>query len=86
MAATIFVPASTSPAKTVQSRAAGAAIELIPGSRQDSAMRPSSACDSISTVAWGARIWRIAATVSSSDMPASGSEDRKGSTISGTSA
>lgn len=37
MAATIFVPASTSPAKTVQSRAAGAAIELIPGSRQDCA-------------------------------------------------
>jgi threonine synthase len=37
LAATIFVPASTSPAKTVQSRAAGAAIELIPGSRQDCA-------------------------------------------------
>ncbi len=37
MNATIFVPASTSPAKTVQSRAAGAAIELIPGSRQDCA-------------------------------------------------
>jgi threonine synthase len=37
MAATIFVPASTSPAKTVQSRATGAAIELIPGSRQDCA-------------------------------------------------
>jgi threonine synthase len=37
MAATIFVPAGTSPAKTVQSRAAGAAIELIPGSRQDCA-------------------------------------------------
>jgi threonine synthase len=37
MAATIFVPASTSPAKTVQSRAAGATIELIPGSRQDCA-------------------------------------------------
>jgi threonine synthase len=37
MAATIFVPASTSPAKTVQSRAAGAAIALIPGSRQDCA-------------------------------------------------
>ncbi|WP_439594506.1 pyridoxal-phosphate dependent enzyme [Falsiroseomonas sp.] len=37
MAATIFVPSSTSPAKTVQSRAAGAAIELIPGSRQDCA-------------------------------------------------
>jgi threonine synthase len=37
MAATIFVPASTSPAKTVQSRASGAAIRLIPGSRQDCA-------------------------------------------------
>ncbi|MBR0649177.1 pyridoxal-phosphate dependent enzyme [Roseomonas terrae] len=37
MTATIFVPASTSPAKTVQSRAAGATIQLIPGSRQDCA-------------------------------------------------
>jgi threonine synthase len=37
MKATIFVPASTSPAKTVQSRASGAAIELVPGSRQDCA-------------------------------------------------
>ncbi len=37
MQATIFVPASTSPAKTVQSRASGATIELIPGSRQDCA-------------------------------------------------
>jgi threonine synthase len=37
MAATIFVPESTSPAKTVQARAAGAAITLIPGSRQDCA-------------------------------------------------
>jgi threonine synthase len=37
MAATIFVPASTSPAKTVQSRASGARIALIPGSRQDCA-------------------------------------------------
>lgn len=37
MAATIFVPESTSPAKTVQSRAAGAAIRLIPGTRQDCA-------------------------------------------------
>jgi threonine synthase len=37
MAATIFVPASTSPAKTVQARAAGATIRLIPGSRQDCA-------------------------------------------------
>jgi threonine synthase len=37
MAATIFVPSSTSPAKTVQSRAAGARITLVPGSRQDCA-------------------------------------------------
>jgi threonine synthase len=37
MQATIFVPDSTSPAKTVQSRAAGASIALIPGSRQDCA-------------------------------------------------
>lgn len=35
MAATIMAPASTSPAKTVAMRAAGAAVELIPGSRQD---------------------------------------------------
>ncbi|MBY0336798.1 MAG: pyridoxal-phosphate dependent enzyme [Acetobacteraceae bacterium] len=37
LAATIFVPASTSPAKTVQSRASGAAITLVPGTRQDCA-------------------------------------------------
>jgi threonine synthase len=37
MRARILVPASTSPAKTVQARASGAAIELIPGSRQDCA-------------------------------------------------
>jgi len=35
--ATIMVPASTSPAKTVQAQAAGATIELVPGSRQDCA-------------------------------------------------
>lgn len=35
--AKILVPDSTSPAKTVQSRAAGAQIELVPGSRQDCA-------------------------------------------------
>src|SRR5271166_3263780 len=33
--ATIMAPASTSPAKTVQMRAHGAAVELIPGTRQD---------------------------------------------------
>ncbi len=37
MRATILAPASTSPAKTVQMRAHGAAVELIPGSRQDTA-------------------------------------------------
>ncbi len=37
MAATILAPASTSPAKTVQMRAHGANVELIPGSRQDTA-------------------------------------------------
>jgi threonine synthase len=37
MRATIFVPESTSPAKTVQARAAGATIRLVPGSRQDCA-------------------------------------------------
>jgi threonine synthase len=35
--ATIMAPASTSPAKTVQMRAHGAAVELIPGTRQDTA-------------------------------------------------
>jgi threonine synthase len=37
MAATIMTPTSTSPAKTVQMRAHGATVELIPGSRQDTA-------------------------------------------------
>jgi len=37
MRAKILVPEATSPAKTVQSRAAGAEIELVPGSRQDCA-------------------------------------------------
>ena len=35
MAATIMAPDSTSPAKTVQMRAHGATVELIPGTRQD---------------------------------------------------
>jgi len=35
MQATIMAPSSTSPAKTVQMRAHGAIIELIPGTRQD---------------------------------------------------
>src|ERR1700722_1967798 len=37
MRATIMTPAATSPAKTVQMRAYGAEIRLIPGSRQDTA-------------------------------------------------
>ena len=37
MRATIMVPAGTSAAKTVQARAAGATIELVPGTRQDCA-------------------------------------------------
>lgn len=37
MTATILAPASTSPAKTVQMRAHGATVELISGSRQDTA-------------------------------------------------
>ncbi|CAH2601207.1 Threonine synthase [Rhodovastum atsumiense] len=37
MAATILAPAATSPAKTVQMRAHGATVELIPGTRQDTA-------------------------------------------------
>src|ERR1035437_10355655 len=35
MRATIMAPDSTSPAKTVQMRAHGASVELIPGTRQD---------------------------------------------------
>ncbi len=37
MRAIILTPASTSPAKTVQMRAHGAVVELVPGSRQDTA-------------------------------------------------
>jgi len=37
LAATIMAPVSTSPAKTVQMRAHGASVELIPGTRQDTA-------------------------------------------------
>jgi threonine synthase len=37
MRATIMAPAYTSPAKTVQMRAHGASVELIPGTRQDTA-------------------------------------------------
>jgi threonine synthase len=37
MQATIMTPASTSPAKTVQMRTYGAGLELVPGTRQDTA-------------------------------------------------
>ena len=37
MDATILAPAATSPAKTVQMRAQGASVELVPGTRQDTA-------------------------------------------------
>jgi threonine synthase len=47
MAATIMAPASTSPAKTVQMRAHGATVELIPGSRQDTADTAVARSDSI---------------------------------------
>ncbi len=47
MAATIMAPASTSPAKTVQMRAHGATVELIPGSRQDTADAAVARADSI---------------------------------------
>lgn len=38
MRATIMAPAATSPAKTVAMRAAGAAVELVPGNRQQTAL------------------------------------------------
>ena len=47
MAATILTPASTSPAKTVQMRAHGATVELIPGTRQDTADAAMARSDSI---------------------------------------
>jgi threonine synthase len=37
MRATILTPSSTSPAKTLQMRAHGAAVDLVPGTRQDTA-------------------------------------------------
>jgi threonine synthase len=45
--ATIMAPASTSPAKTVQMRAHGATVELIPGSRQDTADAAVARSDSV---------------------------------------
>ncbi len=47
MAATIMAPATTSPAKTVQMRAHGASVELIPGSRQDTSDAAVAAADKI---------------------------------------
>jgi threonine synthase len=47
MAATIMTPSSTSPAKTVQMRAHGAAVELIPGTRQATADAAVARSDSI---------------------------------------
>ena len=47
MRAKILVPASTSPAKTVQMRAVGAEVELVPGTRQDTADAAVAQADSI---------------------------------------
>jgi threonine synthase len=47
MRAKILVPASTSPAKTVQMRAVGAEVELVPGTRQDTADAAVRQADSI---------------------------------------
>jgi threonine synthase len=47
MTATIMTPASTSPAKTVQMRAHGAAVDLIPGTRQATADAAVTRSDSI---------------------------------------
>jgi threonine synthase len=47
MAATIMAPASTSPAKTVAMRAAGAAVELIPGNRQATSDAAEARADSV---------------------------------------
>jgi threonine synthase len=47
MAATIMAPASTSPAKTVQMRAHGATVELIPGTRQDTSAAAEARADSV---------------------------------------
>ncbi len=47
MQATIMAPDSTSPAKTVQMRAHGASVELIPGTRQDTADAAVARSDSI---------------------------------------
>lgn len=38
MTATIMAPSSTSPAKTIQMRAHGATVELVPGTRQDTSL------------------------------------------------
>ena len=53
------------------------------GSRQQSAKRASSGCDSISTVACGASNWWMRVSMSSSRMPQSGRAEANGSMISG---
>lgn len=47
MAATIMAPSSTSPAKTVQARAHGATVDLVPGTRQMTAEAAERRADSI---------------------------------------
>jgi threonine synthase len=47
MTATVMTPSSTSPAKTVQMRAHGAMVELIPGTRQDTADAAVARSDSV---------------------------------------
>jgi threonine synthase len=47
MTATVMTPSSTSPAKTVQMRAHGAMVELIPGTRQDTADAAVTRSDSV---------------------------------------
>jgi threonine synthase len=47
MAATILVPAATSPAKTVQMRAYGATVELVEGTRDDTAAAAAARADRV---------------------------------------
>jgi threonine synthase len=54
MKATILTPASTSPAKTMQMRAHGAIVELIPGTRQDTA---DAAIARSETIFYGSHNW-----------------------------
>ncbi len=54
MRATIMTPASTSPGKTVQMRAYGAEIRLVPGTRQDTA---DAAVKAAETIFYGSHNW-----------------------------